>query len=100
MIIHLVVSEKWLLVLYLLQESLCACDDITEALRPARVSLTVQHLDQCPRLTPTDFAVAKLCILLFMTTCLAVILGYLWCVETNLSANNVSVISLLFNPIF
>ncbi|XP_056004327.1 leucine-rich repeat and calponin homology domain-containing protein 2-like isoform X11 [Ostrea edulis] len=59
------------------KEFLCACDDITEALRPARVSLTVQHLDLCPRLTPQDFAVAKLCILLFMTTLLAVILGYL-----------------------
>ncbi|XP_078312587.1 leucine-rich repeat and calponin homology domain-containing protein-like isoform X9 [Crassostrea virginica] len=59
------------------KEFLCACDDITEAVRPARVSLTVQHLDLCPRLTPRDFAIAKLCLVVFLSTCLAVIWGYL-----------------------
>eukprot|EP00105_Crassostrea_gigas_P006333 XP_011420231.1 PREDICTED: leucine-rich repeat and calponin homology domain-containing protein 1 isoform X6 [Crassostrea gigas] len=59
------------------KDFLCACDDVTEALRPARVSLTVQHLDLCPRLTPRDFAVAKLCLIVFVSTCLAVLWGYM-----------------------
>nr|XP_034329706.1 leucine-rich repeat and calponin homology domain-containing protein 2 isoform X8 [Crassostrea gigas] len=59
------------------KEFLCACDDVTEALRPARVSLTVQHLDLCPRLTPRDFAIAKLCLVVFVSTCLAVLWGYM-----------------------
>ena len=52
---------------------MCACEDITEKLRLTRVANTVQQLVLCPRLTPRDFRIAKFCLLVFMATCIALI---------------------------
>ncbi|XP_063430147.1 DISP complex protein LRCH3-like isoform X10 [Mytilus trossulus] len=49
------------------RDNLCACEDIVENLRPARVALTVQQLAMCRRITTTDYYVTYFCIFIFCT---------------------------------
>ncbi|XP_046379821.2 leucine-rich repeat and calponin homology domain-containing protein 2-like isoform X12 [Haliotis rufescens] len=51
------------------QADLCACEDIVEEIRLARVANTVQHLVTFPRLTSVDYYVTYLCIAILCLTC-------------------------------
>ncbi|XP_046581328.1 leucine-rich repeat and calponin homology domain-containing protein 2-like isoform X11 [Haliotis rubra] len=51
------------------QADLCACEDIVEEIRLARVANTVQHLVTFPRLTSVDYYVTYLCMAILCLTC-------------------------------
>ncbi|XP_036358276.1 DISP complex protein LRCH3-like isoform X13 [Octopus sinensis] len=49
------------------QAHLCACDDIVEMLRPARVAFTVEQLMCFPRLTAKDYLVTYFCAIILLS---------------------------------
>eukprot|EP00106_Octopus_bimaculoides_P006902 XP_014774344.1 PREDICTED: leucine-rich repeat and calponin homology domain-containing protein 3-like isoform X7 [Octopus bimaculoides] len=52
------------------QAHLCACDDIVEMLRPARVAFTVEQLMCFPRLTAKDYLVTYFCAIILFSNLL------------------------------